>query len=63
MLQEIDYGLDHISLFGSYITMNENFIFVSSNGHNIYNGAVTVYYKNVTKNNELITITKHSIIK
>jgi len=62
MLQEIDYGLDHISLFGSYITMNENFIFVSSNGHNIYNGAVTVYYKNVTKNNEIITITKHSII-
>jgi len=62
MLQEIDYGLDDISLCGSYITMNDNFIFVSSNGNNMYNGLVTVYYKNVTKENNVITITKHSTI-
>jgi hypothetical protein len=42
--------------------MNDNFIFVSSNGNNIYNGLVTVYYKNVTKENNVIKITKHSII-
>jgi hypothetical protein len=62
MLQSIDYGLDDISLCGSFITMNDNFIFVSSNGNNIYNGLVTVYYKNVTKENDVIKITKHSII-
>lgn len=62
MLQQLYTGLDHTSLFGSYLSINDNFIFVSSNGYNIFNGAVTIYYNNITHNDDKIILVKHSVI-
>lgn len=54
MLQKIDEGLDNHSLLGTCIVSNRDYIFVSANGHNIYNGAITIFEKN--------KLTKHSVI-
>jgi hypothetical protein len=57
-------GLDTISLLGSNIVSNDNFIFISANGYNIYNGMIFVLYNNITidnSNNILYSI--HSIIE
>lgn len=59
----IQSGLDYNSLFGSNIITNNNFVFVSANGYNIYNGMIVIYYNNITishENNPDFTI--HSII-
>lgn len=59
----IDTGLDYNSLFGSNIITNNNFVFVSANGYNIYNGMIVVYYNNITINNvNKPDFTIHSII-
>lgn len=62
MLQRLYNGLDDTSLFGSYISTNDDFIFVSSNGYNIFNGAVFVYYNNISHINDKIKLVRHSII-
>lgn len=62
MLQNIQTGLDTISLLGSYITSNDQFIFVSSNGYNMYNGMIMVFLKNIEKNENEITLQFHSEI-
>lgn len=62
MLQQLYTGIDHTSLFGSYISKNDNFIFVSSNGYNIFNGAVTIYFNNITHDDDKIILVKHSVI-
>lgn len=38
-------GLDTISLLGTRIVSNEDFVFVSANGYNNYNGAIVVLHK------------------
>lgn len=53
----IQPGFDHQSLLGSHLTSNSRFLFVSSNGHNIYNGMVLVYYANMS------TPVLHSILQ
>ena len=53
-------GLDHISLLGSNIIYNDKFIFVSSNGYNIFNGMVICYYYDLFAKNNTLKI--HSII-
>ena len=64
MMQLIDTGADHITLFGSRLFKNDQFLFVSGNGYNIYNGLVKVYHNNFTTNEDR-SIEKyiHSIIK
>jgi hypothetical protein len=57
-------GLDNISLLGSNVVSNSNFIFISANGYNIYNGLILVYYKNITiDKSENILSNMHSIIE
>ena len=59
----IQTGLDYNSLFGSSILINNNFVFVSANGYNIYNGMIVVYYNNITIDNlNNPEFTLHSII-
>jgi hypothetical protein len=62
MLQNIQTGLDTISLLGSYITSNDKFIFISSNGYNIYNGMIMVFFKNVENIDNNLTLEFHSEI-
>jgi len=62
MLQNIQSGLDTISLLGSYITSNDKFIFISSNGYNIYNGMIMVFVKNVENIDNKLTLEFHSEI-
>lgn len=47
-LNLITKGFDIISLFGSNIVYNNDFIFVSANGYNIYNGIILVYKNNIS---------------
>ena len=56
----VEEGLDDTSEFGGNIVMNDDFIIVSGNGYNYFNGIVKVYYNNVTIENKLV---QHSIIK
>jgi len=58
-LSIIENGFDETSEFGANIVSNNNFIFVSANGYNNFNGMVIVYFNNITKNGQLY---KHSII-
>jgi hypothetical protein len=44
LLQE---GLDTIGLLGSQIISNDDFVFISSNGNNIFNGMIMVYNKDI----------------
>lgn len=45
-------GLDETSLYGTNIVSNDKFILVSSNGYNIFNGAVTSYYNDLISEND-----------
>lgn len=62
MLQNIQSGLDTISLLGSYISSNDKYIFVSSNGYNIYNGMIIVFVKNIENIDDTLTLQFHSKI-
>lgn len=62
ILNFVQSGLDKTSLFGSHITSNKNFIFVSGNGHNIFNGMVNVFNKSPIIENNEIKLTIHSNI-
>ena len=55
-------GPDHISLYGSSLVKNSQFIFISGNGYNIYNGMVRVYYNNMTQVNDAVYLQFHSMI-
>lgn len=57
-LKLIHNGFDYLSLTGSNIIYNDDYILVSSNGYDIFNGLVSVF-NNDLKNNKL---EKHSII-
>jgi hypothetical protein len=62
MLQNIQSGLDTISLLGSYISSNDQYIFISSNGYNIYNGMIMVFVKNIENIDNKLTLEFHSEI-
>jgi len=62
MLENIQSGLDTISLLGSHITSNDNFIFISSNGYNIYNGMIMVFLKNILNYDNKLSLQFHSEI-
>jgi hypothetical protein len=51
-MQLVDIGEDYTTLFGSRLAQNDNFLFVSGNGYNIYNGLVTVYHNNFTTDDD-----------
>jgi hypothetical protein len=61
-LQNIQNRLDTISLLGSYITSNDKYIFISSNGYNIYNGMVMVFLKNIENKDNNFKLELHSEI-
>lgn len=61
-LSKFQSGLDDISLLGSFIASNDKFLFVSANGHNVYNGMVVVFHKNPELKNDKLTFKLHSNI-